>query len=99
MTIHPDASVDECMEEISALEADNERLRTEIEAFKRPWYPGPGDMAVENMRLRAGIQAFLDGDWEPKVRKIEKCPHGQYGYESCEACIEIWFQRLLEQKP
>jgi hypothetical protein len=28
MTIHPDASVDECMEEISALEAEIMRLRT-----------------------------------------------------------------------
>jgi hypothetical protein len=27
MSIHPDASVDECMEEISALEAEIERLR------------------------------------------------------------------------
>jgi hypothetical protein len=53
---------------------------------------------AEIERLRAGIQAFLDGDWEPKVKKMDKCPHGQYGYESCEACIEIWFEHLLDAR-
>jgi hypothetical protein len=50
---------------------------------------------AEIERLRAGIQAFLDGDYEPKVKKIDKCPHGVYGYDACEACIEQHFYRLL----
>jgi hypothetical protein len=54
---------------------------------------------AEIERLRSGIQAFLDGDYEPKVKKADKCSHGQYGYESCEACIEIWFQHVLDTKP
>ena len=50
---------------------------------------------AEIERLRAGIQAFLDGDYEPRVRKLDKCPHGLYGYEACEGCIADWFSKLL----
>jgi hypothetical protein len=50
---------------------------------------------AEIERLRGGIQAFLDGDYEPKVKKIDKCPHGVYGYDACEACIEQHFVRVL----
>ena len=57
-----------------------------------------GEAASEIERLRKGIQDFLDGDYEPKVKKIEKCPHGQYGYESCEACIEQHFLRVISGK-
>lgn len=49
----------------------------------------------EIARLRKGIQDYLDGDYEPKVKKIDKCPHGLYGYEACEECISEHFQRLL----
>ena len=34
MTIHPDANVDECMEEISALEAEVARLRAQNERLQ-----------------------------------------------------------------
>jgi hypothetical protein len=54
---------------------------------------------AEADHLRAGIQAFLDGDYEPKVKKIDKCPHGVYGYDACEACIEQHFYRLLNPDP
>jgi uncharacterized small protein (DUF1192 family) len=37
MTIHPEASVDECMEEISALEAEIERLTRERDEWKAKW--------------------------------------------------------------
>lgn len=53
----------------------------------------------EISRLRKGIQDYLDGDYEPKVKKIDKCPHGQYGYEACEECISEHFQRLLTPPP
>lgn len=46
-------------------------------------------------RLRAGIQAYLDGDYEPRVKTYDRCPHGQYGYEICEACIDKHFADLL----
>lgn len=50
---------------------------------------------AEIERLRKGIQNYLDGDWEPKVAKMDKCPHGLYGYEDCVNCIDVHFQRLL----
>lgn len=50
---------------------------------------------AENQRLRKGIQDYLDGDYEPKVKKMEKCPHGLYGYEACENCIDKHFADLL----
>jgi hypothetical protein len=50
---------------------------------------------AEKERLRKGIQDYLDGDYEPKVGKNDKCPHGQYGYETCEACVDEHFTRLL----
>lgn len=50
---------------------------------------------AEILRLRKGIQDYLDGDYEPKVRKIDKCPHGLFGYEHCEGCVAEWFQELL----
>lgn len=52
--------------------------------------------ANEIARLRKGIQDYLDGDYEPKVKKIDKCPHGRYGYEACEGCIDAWFAKLLD---
>lgn len=51
--------------------------------------------ATEIERLRKGIQDYLDGNYEPKVGKIEKCPHGVYGYEVCENCIDKHFADLL----
>ena len=56
------------------------------------------DWQKEVERLRNGIQNYLDGDYEPKVKKIDKCPHGQYGYEACEVCIENHFAALLTDR-
>ena len=53
------------------------------------------DAAKEIERLRTGIQNYLDGDYEPKIKKIDKCHHGVYGYEACENCIDEHFSRLL----
>lgn len=52
-------------------------------------------LTAERDRLRKGIQDYLDGNYEPKVKKIEKCPRGVYGYESCENCIDAHFIKLL----
>jgi hypothetical protein len=46
-------------------------------------------------RLRKGIQDYLDGDYEPKIRKMDKCQHGLYGYEHCENCSDEHFARVL----
>jgi hypothetical protein len=59
-------------------------------------------MAAEITKLRAERDAmrklitdFLAGDYEPRIKKSEKCAHGQYGYEACEACIEEHFSKGL----
>lgn len=54
------------------------------------------EAAAEIRRLRKGIQDYVDGNYEPKiVGKIDKCSHGQFGYEACEACIDEHFTKLL----
>lgn len=53
-------------------------------------------VVAEVARLREGIKNYLSGDYEPRIKKMEKCPHGQYGYETCEACIDKWFSTLLD---
>jgi hypothetical protein len=65
---------------------------------QRYWEGRWRDEKAESTRLRKGIQDYLDGDYEPKVQKMERCPHGQYGYESCEGCIDEWFQKLIEDR-
>jgi hypothetical protein len=53
-------------------------------------------LRAEVLRLRCGIQAFLDGNYPPMLKTApEKCPHGQYRHETCEACIEVHFAKLL----
>jgi predicted RNase H-like nuclease (RuvC/YqgF family) len=47
--IHPDATIDECFEEISALEAENERLSAENERLKTALDQG-----------RIGVQCLID---------------------------------------
>jgi hypothetical protein len=51
--------------------------------------------AREIERLRKGIQDYLDGDYEPKITKMDKCQHGLYGYEHCENCSDEHFARVL----
>lgn len=53
------------------------------------------EAADEIARLRGGIQSIIDGDYEPRIRKTEKCPHGQYGYEHCAACVDEALSKLL----
>lgn len=51
----------------------------------------------EISRLREGIQNYLDGNFEPRIRKMDKCKHGLYGYEPCENCIDEHFLKLLNK--
>ena len=64
------------------------------------------DWHAEADRLRAGIEAFLNGDAETMPRakiwrkdgvpsKHDQCPHDQYMWEGCEACADEYFQWLL----
>lgn len=57
-----------------------------------------GDLKSEIFRLRKGIQDYLDGDYGRNQyfkTKHDKCPHGLFGWESCENCIDAHFTALL----
>ena len=49
---------------------------------------------AENDRLRAVLTVIADGKARMTPR-AEKCEHGAYGYESCEACISSFARRLM----
>lgn len=52
--------------------------------------------AAEIDRLRAGIQAMLDGDYpNPRSHRPGKCPHGQPYYEECGECNDDWLTGIL----
>jgi hypothetical protein len=53
------------------------------------------EAADEIERLQKGIQDYLNGDYGPAVSKGDKCPHGAFGYEACETCIDDYFRKLL----
>ncbi len=64
------------------------------------------DWQAEAERLRLGIEAFIDGSANTMPRdtiwrkdgvhsKHDKCPHGQWMYNGCENCADVYFQRLL----
>lgn len=56
------------------------------------------DRGLELARMRKGIQDYLDGNYGPRLkRKVDKCPHGHFKYESCESCIDRHFLDVLEQ--
>lgn len=57
----------------------------------------PGLTAIhEVIRLRKGIQDFLDGNYEnPRQHRPGKCSHGQYWYQGCDQCDEAYFTALL----
>jgi hypothetical protein len=57
------------------------------------------EAADEIERLQKGIRDYLNGDYEPKVSNVDKCPHGFYGYEVCEHCTDDHFRKLLGVKP
>lgn len=56
----------------------------------------PGECAAEIKRLRAGIQAMLDGNYpNPRSYRPGQCPHGHLYYEECGACDEAWLKAVL----
>lgn len=57
----------------------------------------PGECAAEIQRLRAGIQAMLDGNYpHPRSYRPGNCPHGHLYYEECVACNAAWLTALLD---
>lgn len=73
-----------------------EQLREDARGGKA--YHELSDMAADEIeRLRAGIQAYLDGEYgyQFKGSKLLKCPHGQFRHETCEGCIDEHFTELL----
>ena len=68
------------------------RLQREIASLQRE----VASLTAERARLRAAIQNYLDGNY-PHADKTHKCPHGLYGYEACENCIDEHFQRALAE--
>lgn len=58
----------------------------------------------EVIRLRKGIQDYLDGNYE-NARKHRhedpryQCAHGQHYWEDCGSCIDEHFQALLDAPP
>lgn len=57
-------------------------------------------LALEITRLRAGIQAMLDGDYpHPRAYRSEpgmRCPHGTLYHDNCEQCNDEWLAGLLD---
>ena len=78
----------------ASLEAEIARLTAEVDGLK-----------AENERLRAGIQKLLDEGAprtvaEPyaddgKPHKGDRCPHGCYTWERCDACTDEYLAGLL----
>lgn len=59
----------------------------------------PADWKAEALRLRAGIEAFLAGDYpNPRQCRPGKCEHGTPYYEECGRCDGAHFERLLAQR-
>ena len=54
-------------------------------------------LEAELARLRAGIRAFLAGDYpDAASRRGDRCAHGRAFYEACPRCADEHFRRLLE---
>lgn len=54
--------------------------------------------AAQLVQLQKGIQDYLDGNYgraQHFKSKHDKCPHGLFGWEACENCIDEHFSRLL----
>jgi hypothetical protein len=45
--------------------------------------------------LRDALQAIANGDARC-IRKVDKCQHGQYGYEHCENCLTEYAEQALK---
>jgi hypothetical protein len=69
---------------IEKLESDMDRLEA-----------GNDWLRAENAKLRKSIQDYLDGNYGEWVGTGDKCRHGHYGYETCERCIDEYFQEVL----
>jgi hypothetical protein len=48
--------------------------------------------------LTAGIHDYIEGEY-PNPRKYRPafCPHGMAYYETCEQCIDEYFEKLLRE--
>lgn len=57
-----------------------------------------GGAAQHIERLHKGIVDYLHGDY-PRTAKNSKCPHGRYGFEDCENCIDKYFEQLISPAP
>lgn len=57
-----------------------------------------GDLRDEIERLRAGIQSYIDGNYgrdQYFKTKHDQCPHGRFGWEPCDNCIDDHFSKLI----
>lgn len=50
----------------------------------------------EKAELVKALEAIVSGDAR-QVRKNDRCSHGQYGYESCEQCIDEYISAVLHK--
>lgn len=74
-------------------EENNELFKRAVEADKRA-----EKFAAQLVQLQKGIQDYLDGSYgraQYFKSKNDKCPHGLFGWEACENCIDGHFSRLL----
>ena len=53
------------------------------------------DIAIDAERLRAGIGAYLDGNYVSPSAQPSGCEHGFYYSDACESCIDAHFIALL----
>ena len=60
----------------------------------------PPPESAEIARLRAGITAYLEGNYDnPRKARPHKCRHNHSYWETCEACVDQHFLRLLDEAP
>ncbi|WP_407529252.1 hypothetical protein [Methylobacterium oryzisoli] len=51
---------------------------------------------AEVERLREGVQAYLDGNYDhPRRHRPTECKHGIYYTDACENCVDEHFAALL----
>ncbi len=56
------------------------------------------DQAKRIEALEAGIKKVMHEGVQDCSSKNDKCPHGKYGFEGCENCIDEYLQELLQTK-
>lgn len=81
MSSEADGIISELRTEISRLQAENEKLNKE-----RDYY-------------RKSITDYIDGNY-PQINKLkskmDKCSHKRYRFEGCEACVDEYFEGIIE---